>query len=112
MCIGEGTTAMIEAAKQAMPSFRIVFLTLLFLHPSFEAAYHLAVPRKRQEVKTLIPQLKNRFWKGDALYVYRGTRGIFSYSYHLERLHHIQPIFGAPINPPSVFSMIDETTEM
>jgi hypothetical protein len=112
MCIGEGTTAMIEAAKQAMPPFRIVFLTLLFLHPSFEAAYHLAVPRKKQEVKRLIPQLKNRFRKGDTLYVYRGTRGIFSYYYHLERLHHIEPIFGAPIKPGSWFSVMEEVDKL
>jgi hypothetical protein len=112
LAVGEGAGAMVRATKQTMPLFGVAFIALLFLYPGFEAAYHLAVPRQRQEIRPLISELKRQYREGDALYVDGPTLCMFSYYAEREHLDNVKPVPGAyDFQMGSVISVIDEVNE-
>jgi hypothetical protein len=92
--VGEGAAAIIRGTKKTVPLFRAAFLAILFLYPVFEAAYHLTIPRRSQEVRPLISQLKEEYREGDTLYVHPATHYTFSYYALREHLDNMKPIFG------------------
>ena len=112
LAVGEGAAAMIQATRQTMPWFSVVFLGLLFLYPAFEAAYHVAVPRKTQELRPLLASLKEQYREGDTVYVYWATQSLFAYYAEREHLETIKPVLGAAIGRDSRVSVAQEVEKV
>jgi len=77
----------------------------------FQAVYHLTLPRRSQEVRPLIFQLKEHYRDGDTLYIHPATHYTFSYYADREHLDNMKPIFGTWIGARSWASYVTDQTD-
>ena len=102
----EDSGGIIQSTKPTLRLFSIAFLGLLFLYPVFQAVYHLTLPRRSQEVRPLISQLKEHYRDGETLYIHPATHYTFSYYADREHLDNMKPIFGTWIGARSWASYV------
>lgn len=82
--IAEGVDYIRETTRNSSFIMGILVIGLLFIHPVTIAAYHAVKPSSRGEIKPVLSHMKNRWQKGDIIYVHYYAQYAFEYysKYH------------------------------